>query len=113
MNKATGSRIFWGSLLLYAVSVAGCKFESQAIPATQIVVDIDAESSVRSRLESLHVFVASARHRDNLDEREKAWEETLKPGEDPESPAWPVRLVLTPKADDPRRVFELAVTALD
>jgi hypothetical protein len=113
MNREIGSRIVLGSLLLCAVSVASCKFESQAIPATQLVVDIDAEPGVRSRLDSLQVFIAGARHRDNLDEREKTWEETLQPGADPESPEWPIRIVLTPKADDARRVFELSATALD
>ena len=113
MNKEIGSRIVLGSLLLCAVSAASCKFESQAIPATQLVVDIDAEPGVRSRLESLHVFIASARHRDNLDEREKTWEDTIQPGADPESPEWPIRIVLTPKSDDARRVFELSATALD
>lgn len=115
MINEIGSRVARGTLLLVAISlvVAGCKFESQAIPTTQLVVEIDAESGVRSRLDSLDLFVAGARHRDNLDEREMVFEEPVKPGADPASPAFPIRIVLTPKTGDARRVFELSATARD
>jgi hypothetical protein len=113
MIKGIGSRIAWGSLLLVAVSAASCKFESAAVPTTQLVVDIDAEPGVRSKLDELRVLVASARHRDNLEEREPTFEESLRPGSDPEAPVWPVRIVLTPKSGDARRVFELSATAVD
>ncbi len=93
--------------------LASCKFETSATPATQLVVDIDAEPFIRERLSQLEIVVTAARHRDNIDEREKTFEQLLEPNENEEASAWPVRLVLTPREADPRRVFELTATARD
>jgi hypothetical protein len=110
MNRGIGTVVGLASLLAFAAS---CKFEREVIPATQLVVDIDAEPSVRARLDSVQVFVAGARHRDNLEERTRVFDASIQPGSAPESPQFPVRVVLTPEAGDARRVFELTATALD
>jgi hypothetical protein len=111
MKNGLGSR-FWIGLCLTLFS--GCKFETSATPATQVVVDVDAEPLIRARMSELKILVEGARHRDYLDERTPVLDQTLPTvAGNPEGLTWPVRLVLEPKADDPRRVFDLSVTALD
>ena len=117
MNRLGGRSTTLGLILTLLVGFqalqAGCKFETKATPATQLVVDIDAETLIRNRLHSLEIEVAAARHRDNIDEREETFREELVPESlDSEALTWPVRVVLTPKDGDARRVLELTATAL-
>jgi hypothetical protein len=100
--------------LVFALCTIGCKLETKAIPATQIVVDVHADSVLRMRIERIQFDVWSAPRRAALDGAHRVHSQTLpKLGTGLEDSVWPVRLVFAPRAGDPKRVFELLVTARD
>jgi hypothetical protein len=85
------------------LAVTGCPTR----PATQIVVEIDAESGVRADLDVMHIVVnggdgstVGAPGIQRLDVRERP-------------PRWPFTVVIAPLDRDPERRYEVVVTAED
>lgn len=105
------------SLLIVSICygyVGACDFETAVIPATQIVVDIDADNHVRRRTSALELTVTAAGGRGDLESRSPVWHRVIKRLDRvSQLPQWPVRVVLTPKNGDERRIFALEVTATD
>lgn len=96
------------------VGSGACKFETKAIPATQIVVDVQADAVVRSRTERVQFDVWAADHLESLSEADRVHSQTLpRFGKDLEDSVWPMRFVFAPREGNPKRVFELSVIARD
>lgn len=109
-----------GRAAIYAAWVAivscavGCKLETKAIPATQLVVDVHADAIVRDRTDNVQVEVWSANRRNAFDDKARVMSRTV-PASAPasEDAFWPMRLVFAPRHGDATRVFELSVTSRD
>jgi hypothetical protein len=114
-RSSTFERSGRGALpLVFALCAIGCKLETKAIPATQIVVDVQADAVLRMRTERVELDVWSAPRRAALDDANHVHSQALpKLGSGLEESVWPIRLVFAPRAGDPKRVFELLVTARD
>jgi hypothetical protein len=94
------------------LSAAACKFETKAIPATQIVVDVQADAVVRNRTERVQFDVWAADRLKALTDAEHVYSQTLpRFGKDLEDTVWPMRLVFAPRGGDAKRVFEFSVIA--
>ena len=91
--------------------LTGCE-SGAGTPVTQVIVDIDAEASLRASIAELEIRVAGSDGMGDLDRRAERLMQNVRPGQEGE-PDWPVRLALTPRGGDSERVFELSATALD
>lgn len=97
-----------------AASATACKFETKAIASTQIVVDVQPDAVVRSRIARVQLDVWAADRREALKNSEHVYSQTLPGfGKARGDALWPMRMVFTPRGGDPERVFEFSVTARD
>jgi hypothetical protein len=107
---APSRRAHW--LSLAALTCAGCQLESGIRSRTQVVVDIDADRTVRDRTDHVQLSIAGAAKREQLPAAPSLVDRTIYVRM-PAGPHWPLREVLTPQAADASRVYSVRVTALD
>jgi len=87
--------------------LAACAQDGHAVPATEVMVEVDAEDSVRGLTSSLRIQVEGGDGVDALKGRVVRLQETLKPVD------FPKRVALVPLDGDQRRAFILTATAYD
>ena len=98
---------------LFVLSLlGGCKLQSRVTPETQVVVDIDAESLVRERMQTLAVQVVAASSGRDGQGASPLLSMSVQPGQEGQ-PSWPVRIVLKPRAGEVERSFAITATARD
>lgn len=98
---------WWLWFLALLAVLAGCGQETARGSATQVIVEIDAESAVRAEAASLRVRVEGGDGVDALGGRVLRLDETLKPID------FPKRLALVPLDRDVRRAFVVTATVYD
>jgi len=105
MSVSTYGR--WVTLLALC---AGCQLESSFRPHTQVVVDIDADRSVRARALRVQLTIAGLGEQGSFDEAQVRVERTISV-DSPSGPYWPLRSVLMPRGGDASRRFVVTATA--
>jgi hypothetical protein len=95
-----------------ALSGASCDDGKASKPATQVIVDLDADEALKPQVAELLVRVTGSNGRGDLDRRLERLEERVRPGADGE-PEWPVRVALVPRDGDAARVFEISASTFD
>ena len=98
-------------IALCALTVAtllalGC---SDVIPATQVMVVIEAEAAVRAQTHDVRLVVRSGQG--ETSKWEARYEKTLALGD--AGVRWPLEFALVPKSSDATRVYEVVATAID